>query len=202
MARRAAVPPTPQRPPPARPLLDPRAAPGRTAFSDEPDLYSIKQLIAMDQVERLALAAAGRRNGAHYKWGPKRGPGKWRSPTSPSSSAGIADIEPWYNKHAREDSLWKLCGFTHIPAYQTVWERFAELEQHADAFERAAAALIQRARGKDARVGAWWHVDATEAETHAAPQHDCLPHEPAPRAVAATFRDSTREPCATSARGR
>ncbi|MHB8325360.1 MAG: hypothetical protein ACYDEA_00680 [Candidatus Dormibacteria bacterium] len=52
----------------------------------------------------------------------------------------------------------------------------------ADSFEEAAAHLIQRARAKDQRVGARWHLDASEAETHAAPQHDCTSYDDCPTA--------------------
>jgi hypothetical protein len=159
----------------------PEQLPGATAFSDEPDLYSIKQLLAIIKSSAWLWRPLVERTEPRYEWGPRRGPGKWALAYLAFVLSSIADIEPWFNKHAREDiTLWKLCGFTRVPAYQTIWERFAELEQHADAFERAAASLIQRARSKDARVGAWWHIDATEAETHAAPMHDCLPHEPCP----------------------
>jgi len=182
MARVARVPPTP-RPEPAK--LDrfstPEQLPGATAFSDEPDLYSAKQLIAYIKSSAWLWRPLLERTEERYEWGPKRGPGKWALIYLAFVMSGIADVEPWYNKHAREDiTLWKLCGFSRVPAYQTVWERFAELEERADAFERAARSLIRHARKKDLRVGAWWHVDATEAETHAAPVHDCLPHEPCP----------------------
>jgi hypothetical protein len=182
MGRRAVVPPTLGE---SRVRLDrfsvPEQLPGATAFSDDPDLYSIKQLLAFINSSAWLWRPLVERTEQRYEWGPKRGPGKWALAYLAFVMSGIADVEPWFNKHAREDlTLWKLCGFTRIPAYQTIWERFAELEEHAEAFERAAATSIQRARSKDPRVGAWWHVDATEAETHAAPKHDCLPSDPCP----------------------
>jgi hypothetical protein len=182
MARPRSVPPTPKS---SAKRLDrfsiPEQLPGATKFSDEPDLYSSKQLIALVKSSAWLSKPLIEQTEERYDWGPARSPGKWVLAYLGFVLSNCSDIEPWFNFHAREDVVfWKLCGFTRVPAYATVWERFVELEQHAEVFERAAASLIQRARAKDPRVGSWWHVDATEAETHAAPQHDCLPHEPCP----------------------
>jgi Transposase DDE domain len=182
VAGRAAVPPTPKETPRRLDRFSiPEQLPGATRFSDEPDLCSVKQLIALVKSSAWLWKPLMEQTEDHYEWVPKRGPGKWALVYFAYAVSHYCDFEPWFNYQSREDvTLWKLCGFTHVPSYQLIWERFTELEKHADAFERAAATLIGHARAKDPRVGAWWHVDSTEAETHAAPQHDCLPHEPCP----------------------
>jgi hypothetical protein len=62
--------------------------------------------------------------------------------------------------------------------------RFTEMASTSEAFDEAAAVLIQGARAKDPRVGAWWPLDAGEAGTHATPEHDCTAYHVCPTAKA------------------
>jgi hypothetical protein len=89
------------------------------------------------------------------------------------------DVQPWWESSSAE--AWRECGFAAKPAYQTVWERFVELEQHGqEAFLQAAGAVIRHSRRHEPRIGRHIHVDSTEAETHAALVHDCRPGEGCP----------------------
>lgn len=93
----------------------------------------------------------------------------------------FVDVQPWYQRRMEDDEPeWKLCGFAERPSYTTVYKRFRDLEVSADIFREAAAMLIQKARRRGCRVGAWQHIDGTEADTHSAPSHDCQPHENCP----------------------
>lgn len=55
-----------------------------------------------------------------------------------------------------------------------------ELEGYQEAFVDALAAIVQRAKQHEPRVGAHVHVDGTEDETHAALIHDCGPDDACP----------------------
>lgn len=109
--------------------------------------------------------------------GPARRPGSWALAFLAHVVGGFPTWKKWYLNVCENESLWRACGFERIPAYQTVWERFAELEQFLDIFEEAGARLIQIARNKDPRVGMYIVVDGTECQTHAQPKHDCKAHE-------------------------
>jgi hypothetical protein len=54
------------------------------------------------------------------------------------------------------------------------------LSRSPPAVDELADYLIRRAAAKDPNVGAWLYIDGTEAETHAAPRHDCRPGEDCP----------------------
>jgi hypothetical protein len=60
-------------------------------------------------------------------------------------------------------------------------ERLKELEAFPDEVNRLADELIGIAASKAPYVGAWLHIDGTEAETHAVPRHDCQPVITVPR---------------------
>src|SRR5207245_2591635 len=53
------------------------------------------------------------------------------------------------------------CGFDTLPSRQAIDLRFAELEQHADAFLDVARELISHARSVDTRIGVSVFVDST-----------------------------------------
>jgi hypothetical protein len=144
-----------------------------TAYSASPDFASPLRLIAllkgMPRLLRTLQVAAERT----YEWGPKRQPGDWVLLYLAFSISRIPDMQPWYQRVIDDDKLWRACGFENPPSYRLVHYRFAELETIAEVFEVAASELMQRARTKEPRVGAWWHLDGTEAETHAGLLHDC-----------------------------
>ncbi len=159
----------------------PHSLPRATRFSDDATNASAHALIA--QVKGMPVVLEPLRQAAlrAYKWGPDRMPGEWALLYLAFVISRIPDIQPWYQRICHDRSLWELCGFgEQIPAYQTVYQRLVDLERCAPAFEAAAASLIQKARARDPRIGSWCHIDASEAETHAAPQHDCLPTDGCP----------------------
>ena len=160
----------------------PEHLPEITRYSDDPALASPHTLIAM--VKGMPQIRAGLQAACHraYDWGPDRMPGDWALAYLAFVISRIPDIEPWYQRVRADHSLWAACDFERVPSYRLVHLRFTEMEGMADSFEEAAAHLIQRARANDQRVGAWWHLDASEAETHAAPQHDCTSYDDCPTA--------------------
>src|SRR4051812_4991947 len=92
----------------------------------------------------------------------------------------MVDIEPWYHQRYDNTAFWRACGFAKRLSYSLVHQRLTELEPFAPAFDELADYLIWRAAAKDPNVGAWLYIDGTEAETHAAPRHDCRPGEDCP----------------------
>lgn len=109
-------------------------------------------------------------------WGRPRIDGSWALIYLTFVTSGRSDIEPW--RGCTPESTWEECGFTRRPCYQTVWNRFTELEQAADAFATVVGKLVQKARHKSGgAVGRDLHVDGTEAETNAVLEHDCRGNE-------------------------
>ena len=160
----------------------PSHLPELTRYSDDPTLASPHTVVAMvkgipkiHQALQQAFARA-------YKWGPERMSGDWVLVYLSFVISRFPDIEPWYQRVCEDLGFWRACGFISPPSYRLAHLRFTEMEAGEAAFEEAAATLIQMARRKDARVGAWLHIDASEAETHAAPQHDCTAYDPCPTA--------------------
>jgi hypothetical protein len=165
-----------------------------TRWSDVGEAVSahsvISRLKGMPRLLRLletaATVAASRDRGhlpevvrppAH---GPARMQGNWVLAYIAFVMSGRCDIQPWHRAHACDTHLWQLCGFLDIPKYQTVWQAFTELECVAEVFNTAAAVLMRHVSSQDARVGAWWHIDASESQTNAVPNHDCRPGDPCP----------------------
>lgn len=155
----------------------PETLPLAARFSDDGTLANNFTLIAMvkgmPSIHRDLEVACQRA----YRWGPDRMAGHWHLVYLCFVISRIPDIQPWYQRIGSDEEFWRACGFERIPSYRTVHLRLTGLGDAAADFEHAAGELIRAARRRDPRVGAWWHVDATEAETHAAPQHDCQPGE-------------------------
>lgn len=151
-----------------------------TSYSDDPALADPRTLISMLRGMPQLLNTLIEPTVRSYEWGPARMSGDWPLIYLVFVISRIPDIEPWYQRVATDRVLWRACGFEQIPSYHTVYLRFRELEAHASAFESCAAQLMQKAKTRDPRVGAWLHIDASEAETHASPQHDCEPGEGCP----------------------
>lgn len=177
-------------------------------------------------LEDAATAAAAKERGhlppekrpmAH---GRGRGQGSWVLVLMAFVMSGRVDMQPWWRSVKGDLGFWRLCGFDvyvprgkqdpkvekQPPSYQSLWRCLTELEDMADAFNDAAAVLMQKAHAQDPRVGAWWHIDASESETNATPIHDCNPGEGCPyenekgprvkrmvTAVAAEFRREETE---------
>jgi hypothetical protein len=120
-----------------------------------------------EAVDRLAAPAG-------YNLGRRRMPGRFELAYLAFVFSNFADVQPWWQR--TQSSVWKLAGFKERPSYPLAQLRFAELE-HPDvaaAMEQVAATLIQAAAdATDDQVGRFWHVDSTEAETHARLQHVC-----------------------------
>lgn len=146
-------------------------------FSSEPDAFFDPTLL-VERVRGMApIMRVLRKMRIDHEHGPKRGPGDWALAYLAHVIGTQATIRKWYRLNYRNERLWRACGFTAIPAYKTVWERFIELEQFADLFEEAARLVIQAARKRDSRVGMAIVVDGTEFRTHSQPRHDCRDHE-------------------------
>ena len=160
----------------------PAQLPGATRFSDEGPNF-MTPLTLVTQIKGLghqtmSLLDQAQVNHGH---GQRRAPGHWPLLYLCFVIGREPNLEPWYRTVVGNQSFWNACGFTEgVPSYKTVWQRFAELEQFAHVFEQAAAGLIQMARRKDPRIGAWVISDGTECETHAQPQHDCAAGDACP----------------------
>lgn len=181
MSRPVVVSGAPARPPRS---TQPAMLPGATRFSDEPASF-IDATRLVRRVKRLQtvmdiLAKAE----IDHNHGPRRGPGNWPLLYLAYVIGKEANLQPWYRRESQNTALFAECGFQHVPAYPTVWERFCELEEHAEVFHEAACELILMARQCDARVGMWWSVDGTECQTHAQPHHDCGPNDDCPTRTA------------------
>jgi hypothetical protein len=177
MARPIVVPGAPAR---VARTTPPATLPGATRFSDEPGAFLdpaqlVLRVKGIRPVMRILDAAQ-----IDHGHGPARRPGNWALLYLSFTVSREVNVQPWYRRESGNGALWRACGFRTVPAYQTVWQRFAELEVHAEVFTRAASELIQTARRKDPRVGMWWAVDGTECQTHAQPQHDCGPNDDCP----------------------
>jgi hypothetical protein len=154
-----------------------------TCYSDDPTLASPHTLVAMIKGMPKIHQALQQAFEPTYKWGPERMSGDWVLAYLAFVISRFPDIEPWYQRVREDSSFWRACGFGSPPSYRLAHLRFTEMEVGEAAFEEAAAQLIQMARRKDQRVSAWLHIDACEAETHAAPQHDCTAFDSCPTAL-------------------
>jgi hypothetical protein len=149
---------------------------GATDFAGDPVLGNEEELVrAFRQHPQFAqpLVSAATFD---KKRGRKRDVGKWALAYLAFTISGHADIQPWHTNTSK--SLWRACGFPKKPPYQTVYERFAELESKADAFTGVAMLLIRQARRHEPRIGNYLHIDSTESETHADLIHDCRAGDP------------------------
>jgi len=112
--------------------------------------------------------------------GPKRADGFWALIFLAFVMGREPNLQPWYRMAASNTTLWDECGFASVPAYQTVWQRFAELEGFAEVFCRARDHLIDLARRREARIGMFIAMDGTESQTHSQPKHACGPNDDCP----------------------
>lgn len=151
----------------------PRRLEGATNFTKDRDelnsLWVVTMLKAHPQFWgpiRKALAQAD------SQYGRPRLPGDWALAYMAYAFSKIPDVQPWWGQAGH--SIWRHAGFRERPSYAVTHRRFAELEQHADAFQQVAELLIKHA-GKQTggEVGRYVHVDGTEAETHARLRHIC-----------------------------
>jgi len=174
---RPVAPGTPPRP--AR-TTTPVVLPGATRFSEEPaDFFDPVQLVrrmrGIAPVMRMLEKAK-----IDHGHGPARKPGDWMLAYVAFVAGKEVNLQPWYRRESSNTSLWKACGFRGVPAYQTVWERFAELEQDPEIITKAVNYVIQLARRREPRIGMWVTVDGTECQTHAQPRHACGPDDDCP----------------------
>lgn len=158
----------------------PVSIPNATQFSsDDGNLFTsltlISQIKGMPQVMRTLSATR-----VDHNHGQRRSPGDWSLIYLAYVIGREPNVEPWHRAMQERPEVWRACGFSSIPAYQTVWQRFAELEQFEAVFEKAAHLLIQVARRKNPLIGAWMYMDGTECETHAKEHHACGPDDACP----------------------
>lgn len=88
--------------------------------------------------------------------------------------AGNPDWQNWYDAN-RSSPLWEACGFEQLPSWQTLYLRFAELEdpRYVAAFTDAANFFIRVAAAAEPRAFRFFHTDSTPAHSHAKLQHAC-----------------------------
>ncbi len=118
--------------------------PGATRFSDEAanfrsPLTLVSQIKGLGHrtMDLLVQALVDHDHGQH------RSPGHWPLAYICFVVSREPNIQPWYLRVIDDRSFWSACGFTEgAPAYQTVWQRFAELEQFAHLFEQVLPPLL------------------------------------------------------------
>lgn len=161
--------------------LDPDSAPadypryldGATDFGAHADeLHPLWVVKTLQRYPQYWDALRDATDGAQPTFGRSRMGGHWALPYPAFVFSRHADVKPWWQSAGH--SIWRNSGFAERPSYPVCQRRFAELEQHADAFEACARKLIQRAvKASGGQIGRHLHVDATEAETHARLEHIC-----------------------------
>src|SRR5262249_41507448 len=116
----------------------PVALPGATEFSDDRDVFSPLEVVRLlkqqaDIVDDLVKQTTIIRIG--YK---RRLEGSWALALLAFVCAGkYIDVEPWW-RDSKDTRVWEECGFAKRPAFNTVYDRFVELEQFESAFREAA----------------------------------------------------------------
>ncbi len=163
--------------------------PEATRFSDEPDLrdavYVIRQLKQQPQFlgelrKRLGqIAGVNDPLDTYRRSGPKRGV---------HAKGGNGDFVLLFlaylllrktamfalvDQPQAYEAIWRECGFTEAPDYQTIRNRFIELEERWQAFAAVGDLAIQQARRHRPEIGRFVHVDACAWETHARLEHCC-----------------------------
>ena len=169
----------------------PAVLPGATKFStdqvlDDP-LWIARTLKSLPQFSSDLLADTNlTKNG-----GRPRQHGSWALAYLVFAGSRHAHLRPWWGQ--TQDSLWRECGFAARPTFQTVWLRFAELEDHSSRFESGAQKLIRHARRHEPRIGNDLHIDGTEAETNARLIHDCQAGDACKRGAATLISRPTTD---------
>ena len=149
--------------------------PGATSFARDDTLRGGLNVVRLLKSQRWLWNDLREACDLEKNWGRHREAGHWELALVAFVVSGHVDIQPWHDTTGED--VWLECGFEGKPTYKRAWRRMRELEGHLDAFLGTVAALVQHARGHDARVGAHVHFDGTEDETHAALVHDCRPGE-------------------------
>src|SRR4051794_33323500 len=107
----------------------PVAFPGATRFSD--DRSALNARWAPEVLQRNGRVQAiwnGFREGTTFapERGKPRDPGSYALAALVFADSKQVDVEPWWKE--TNDADWQEWGFTRRPGYNTVMERFAELE--------------------------------------------------------------------------
>jgi hypothetical protein len=153
----------------------PVSLPGATSFSDDRDVLSPLQVVRLlkehpeivgDLISATTVVHEGRK---------KRLEGSWALAFLVFTCSSAIDMEPWWVSSI-DTLVWEECGFDDRPAFNTMYDRFVEMEKLGFElhFRLAAHKLIRRARKHSkGLVGRDVHIDGTEAETNARLVHIC-----------------------------
>jgi hypothetical protein len=149
--------------------------PGATQFTDDREVLTPLAVVRLLKQRPEILDDLAKATTVVHEGRKERLAGSWALAFVAFTCSAFVDIEPWWT-HSADTNLWEECGFEKRPAYQTVWDRFIELEQRELAFRQAAWKLVQRARKHtDGLVGRDVHIDSTESESNSRFVHDCEP---------------------------
>lgn len=151
--------------------------PGVGRFSD--DQLSQVDLVRIAKTSPAILNLCARADYSQPSGRPRLA-GDWPLVFLAYTHSGVVDVEPWLRDS--DPLMWWEAGFTRRPRYETVRNRFLELEALAiEEFFEASAELIRLAIAETGgRVAFDLSIDCTEAETNARLHHDCGPDDNCP----------------------
>lgn len=151
---------------------------GATEFSCDPVLSDPVAVIELFKrwapAACLELIRATTQQRERGQGGAPRMDGSWALVFLAHIMAGDPDWQHWYH-HNQRSGLWEVCGFERVPSFQTLYLRFAELEEprYAAAFERAANRFVRIAARHTPHGFDFVHTDGTPAHSHARLTHAC-----------------------------
>ncbi len=139
--------------------------PGAARFSSDPALCDPLRLIAewrrqpfavlLRELSDTSPTAGG---GIEFscpdapKLGRPRLAGDWPAAYLAYVLSRSPSLQTWFNQSS-SSPLWQICGFERMPAYQTAYLRFTELEGQWQAFASVAQQLVRVAKGAESRIG-------------------------------------------------
>jgi hypothetical protein len=151
---------------------------GATEFSCDPVLSD--PVAVVELFKRFAAAAclelisATTPHRPDNQAGAPRMDGSWALVFLAHIMSGDPDWQHWYHRNT-DPRLWRACGFEQVPSFQTLYLRFAELEdpRYVAAFERAAYRFVRIAARNVPHAFDFVHIDGTPAHSHARLTHAC-----------------------------
>lgn len=159
-----------------------RALKGATEFSGDRLLSDPVAVISMFKQWAPATCASLITRTQPITWegraGAPRMEGSWALVFLAHIMDGNPDWQNWYHRN-RDSLLWQECGFHQVPAFNTVYKHFCELEDPRCrlAFEDAAYVFVRIAARHVPEAFNYVHIDGTPAHSHSRLTHACPDRE-------------------------